>query len=435
MIPNHILDLLNKQLVSIDTLSLTQVEILLLQGIWENITYAEIGQQESYSSGYLTKVAAPKLFTKLSKLFGKEVSKKNCLALLNSYIVSLNINTAISYPSGAVAIDSPFYIERSLVERKIYQELDNPGALVRIKGSKGMGKTSLLLRVLDYAERQDYQIVCLNLAQISSEIFNDLDRFLRFLCATTTQQLGIKSEIDQYWDRDIGGKVSCSLYFRHYILENSDRPIVLSFDRMNEIFNYPQLARDFLPLLRSWYEEGKRTPVWQKLRMIVVHATEALIPLKVNQSPCNVGMPIELKSLNVDQVQALALQYQLNWQNSENAELLTNFVGGHPELIQIALYHLNRQETTLPEILQSANNPEGIYYNHLLQHCLALKAKPKLAEYFNLLLNTNNPLSLEPIITYQLKGLGLVKSIGDQVVVSCELYLRYFSKSFLKIED
>ena len=435
MVFDSLIELLNGKLLEKGLYPLNRVETLLLQGILDNITYSKLSQQESYSSGYITKVAAPKLYKKLSLLLDNNVSKKNCRQLLKSYADLLDTDLSTAYPSGAVALDSAFYIKRSTIEQKIYQELSLEGALIRIKGSRGTGKTSLLLRVLDYALKRGYKVLSFNLSQIDSELFNDLDRFLRFLCTSASQQLNIASKLDEYWDRDIGSKISCSLYFRYCILDQSNCPVVLAFDELDRIFNHPQLAREFLPLLRSWYEEGKRNSSWQKLRTTIVYSTEIFVPLSVNLSPCNVGLPIELKGLNVEQVKELANRYKLNWQDSDDARLLTNFVGGHPGLIQIALYHLSLQEVTLSEILATAINPEGIYYSHLLRAWLNLQKEPQLAESFSVLLKTEAPSSIEPVTAYKLRGMGLIKPIGDHDIISCELYNRYFTKNSLEINS
>jgi hypothetical protein len=77
--------LLDKQLIEICEHPLNPVEILILKGIWEGLTYSEIGQKKGYSSDYLTNVAAPKLYKKLSKLLDKNVNKKTCRTSLESY--------------------------------------------------------------------------------------------------------------------------------------------------------------------------------------------------------------------------------------------------------------------------------------------------------------------------------------------------------------
>lgn len=207
---------------------------------------------------------------------GRQVTKKNCRALLESYIKArttvrappqpkveeLSYPTTSDdsprYPSGAVPLHSPFYIERTPVEAQVYEEIKKQGALIRIKAPRKMGKTSLLLRTLDYGNRLNYRIASLNLEQIDRAILSDLNRFLRWLCANISHQLQLEPKLDDYWDEDIGSKISCTLYFRIYLLEQIDTSIILALDEVNHIFKHPQVAKDFLPLLRSWYEEAKR---------------------------------------------------------------------------------------------------------------------------------------------------------------------------------
>ena len=53
-----------------------------------------------------------------------------------------------AYPDGPVPLDSPFYIERPPIEELAYREIVYPGCLIRIRGPKEMGKSSLMLRLL-----------------------------------------------------------------------------------------------------------------------------------------------------------------------------------------------------------------------------------------------------------------------------------------------
>ena len=66
-------------------------------------------------------------------------------------------------PEGQVPLDSPFYVMRSPVEKNCYRTILQPGSLVRIKAPRRMGKTSLMVRILDYATQQNCQTVFLSL--------------------------------------------------------------------------------------------------------------------------------------------------------------------------------------------------------------------------------------------------------------------------------
>jgi len=71
---------------------------------------------------------------------------------------------------------------------------------------------------------------------------NNLNRFLRWLCANVTLQLQLEPRLDDYWDEDIGSKVSCTFCFRSHLLEQINSPIVLALDEVNQIFEQPQVG-------------------------------------------------------------------------------------------------------------------------------------------------------------------------------------------------
>ncbi|MBD6615595.1 serine/threonine protein kinase [Komarekiella sp. 'clone 1'] len=437
-----VLNIVNRKLVEIQHRPLNATEVLILRGTWQYHTYSQIAQEQGYSPGYFTNVVAPELCRRLTEIIGERVTKKNCRALLESYAAAqtssvgniLDIKQDISsprFPSGSVPIDSPFYIENSPVERQAYTEISKPGALVRIKAPKEMGKTSLLLRILEHANRLGHRTVSLNLEQIDQDILSDLNRFLRWLCANIALQLQIEPKLDDYWDEDIGSKVSCSLYLRSYVLEQIDTPVVLALDEVNQMFEHPQVAKEVLPLLRSWYEEAKRLPIWQKLRLIVVHSTDIYVPLQLHQSPFNVGLPVQLTCFSLDQVQQLAQRYGLNWTDGQEAKQLIDMVGGHPALVNIALYHLNQGELTLPQLLETAPTSTGIYHHHLQRHCATLQEQPELAIALNAVVNATEPVRLEPILAYKLSSMGLIKLDNNKAMLSCHLYRQYFHPKFL----
>lgn len=339
-----------------------------------------------------------------------------------------NQNKSPCYPSGSVPLDSPFYLGRSSIEEEICQEITKSASLVRIKAPREMGKTSVLLRILDYAQHQGSRTVSLNLEQVDQSILKDSDKFLRWLCTNIAHQLQLQPRLDEYWDEDLGSKISSTLYLQGYLLEQIDTPLVLALDEVNQIFEHSQVAKDFLPLLRSWYEEGKRLDIWKKLRLIVVHSTEIYVPLQLNQSPFNVGLPVQLTHFSLDEVQQLAQRYGLNWSGGEEARQLMDLVGGHPALVHIAIYHLSRGGVTLEQLLETAPTTTGIYSHHLQRHRVTLEKEPELASALHTVINATEPVELEPIAAYKLSSIGLIQQSGNKAMAGCKLYRQYFNK-------
>lgn len=440
--PKVVLDQLNNDLVDQEKPGLSSIEVLILQGVWQDQSYQEIAKESGYSTGYLTNIVAPKLWQRLSEITGKRITKKTCRQLLQTYQRHYNnlseplipekdnLETSLYYPSGAVPLDSKFYVKRSPLEEETAAEIEKPGALVRIKAPQEMGKTSLLIRLLKQGEQLGYYTAKLDLQQADPEILGNLKGFLRWICANLSYQLQIPNQLDEYWDEDIGNSVSCSLYL-HYLLEQLDTPIIVGFDEVNQIFEYPQIAKSFLPLLRSWHEEGKETPIWQKLRLVITHSTEVYVPLQLNHSPfTNVGFPIELPKFNAKQVQQLAAYYDLSW-GEEQVQQLMSIIDGHPALVHLTFYHLHQNNVTLSELLENATNFSGIYGRHLQRHQATLKEQPELAEACEKIMNADEPVAVEPIIAYKLYSMGLIDLQRDRAYPRLPLYRQYFRQQGL----
>jgi serine/threonine-protein kinase len=102
--------------------------------------------------------------------------------------------------------------------------------------------------------------------------------------------------------------------------------------------NFRRSLMAFLPSYEAGTKRRSNLEAWQRLRLVVVHATEVYIPLNLHQSPFNVGLPIRLPELTLEQVQQLVQAYGLSWSTAKTTKL-TALVGGHPYLLQLALYH------------------------------------------------------------------------------------------------
>lgn len=361
----------------------------------------------------------------------KDTSPPCCLAPplptnFREQFVNARSHSHVEYPSRPVPIDSPFYINRPPIEELVCTEISQPACLIRIKAPKGMGKSSLLNRILAQAKALSYKTVYLDFQEADRTIFASLDKFLRWFCANITRQLNLNPRLDDYWDEDMGSKVSCKIYFEGYLLKLIDSPIVLALNEVNRVIEHTQIAQDFLPMLRFWHEQARVVENWQKLRFVVVHSTEIYVPLKINQSPFNVGLSIKLPQLNSEQVQDLAQRYGLDWRSGRETKQLMAMVGGHPYLVNIALYHLCREEMTLEQLLQTSATPSGIYSQHLQSYLAMLREEPQLALAMQQVVTADASVQLEAIAAYKLESLGLIQLDGNQVMSSCELYRLYF---------
>ena len=426
------LDLIDR---AIEPERLNSVQELILTQCWSGRTYQEIAEASGYDSDYV-RVVGSRLWQLLSKVFGEKITKNNFRSILRQQAKTTEINsiatniTALSSPSTPVALNSALYIQRPPIESQAFQEIDKPGALITIKGPKQMGKTSLAMRIAALGRSRGYHTVRLNLFQAEDSVVNNLERLLRWFCTNVDLQLGLKSSLDDYWDEDLGYKVSCTNYLQGHILSQLKTPLVITLDEIHRLFKYPQICYEFLPLLRFWHEEGNNLPVWQKLRLVVTHCTEMYIRLNIHQSPFNVGLPLKLEEFNREQVMELAKRYGLDRSHptikSEQIEALTKITGGHPYLINLAFYHLVARNADFDKIMREAVTNTGIYRDHLRDRLVALKRFSKLTTAYKQVVQSDEAVTLDTITAYELESMGLVKLKENQTVPMCQLYQLYF---------
>lgn len=329
-------------------------------------------------------------------------------------------------PAGQVQVSSAFYIERPPIETRCAEVIVQPGALIRIKAPRQMGKTSLMARTLKEAQEKGAATVALSLQLADTKTFEDLDRLLQWLCATISRRLKLPNQIKNNWDDIFGSKYNCTNYFEEHILPVIDRPLVLGFDEVDRVFEHPSIASDFFGLLRAWHEEAKNQELWQKLRLIVVHATEVYIPLNANQSPFNVGLPVELPPFNEEQIQLLAQRYQLNW-SPEQVQQIDQLIGGHPFLVRLAMYHISQNDLSFQDLLSHASEDNGLFRDHLRGYWWKLQKHDPLAQAFQDVLEADAPLPLEPEQLFQLHSLGLIHLQANKATPRCDLYRQYFT--------
>ena len=415
---------------------LNSVQELVFVQCWQGRTYQQIASDSGYDPDYI-RVVGSRLWQILSDSLGEKITKNNFRSVLRQQFGHPEMGkgvkgyiAALELPDSPVPLDSSLYIQRPPIEAQAYEEIIKPGALIRIKAPNKMGKTSLAMRILAKAQSRGYRTVRLNFQQAEDRVLSSLDRFLRWFCANITLQLQLESMLDDYWDEDLGDKVSCTTYLQGYILGQLDAPLVIALDEVNRLFSYPEIAQEFLPLLRFWHEEANNLPVWQKLRMIVTHSTESYIPLNIHQSPFNVGLSLKLPDFNWQQIQELAQRYGLLEEEDaldlRQLQSLQQLVGGHPYLLNLAFCHLIIQNISLEELVQEAPTETGIYSSHLRGHLVTLRQYIELAAAFKQVVDSSEPIQLNSIAAYELESMGLIKLHNNKAEPMCELYRLYF---------
>ena len=332
---------------------------------------------------------------------------------------------------GQLSLDSPFYIYRPPAEKLFIREIFQPGALIRIRAPRQFGKTSLIAQGLSQAEEHGFRTAIISLQLADSGVFGSLNQFLQWLCVMVSRNLGLPNRLEEMWSPLFGSSYSCSDYFESYLLSAAESPLLLVLDEVNVVFNYPEIAADFFGMLRAWYERSRHSTegseLWQKLRLVIVYSTKVFLPLSLNQSPFNVGLLIVLSAFTQEQVQELALRYQLMPSETYAIEL-TKLVGGNPYLTQLAMFHLSQHQVNLDRLLETITTPESIFDSHLRQQLGYLEQYSELKEAMRQVIMSVDGVELHPAQAFKLQGVGLIRFQNRSAIPSCELYKKYFAQ-------
>ena len=340
---------------------LSDLEIVILHGAWNNYTYEQIALAKGYTSSYLCKDIGHHLWKNLSVALKVKVSKTNFKAALRrewqKYTQAISSNNRdrlaqfipadnITLFEGLIALDSTFYLERSPVEKICCEEILKPGSLIWIEGAKWMGKTSLVNLILEQGNSQAQKTVYLDFNTIDRKIVQDVNKLFIWLFTMISHQLNIENKLQSCCCNISSCNNNYTAYFEDCILNKVGGNIILALDNIDILFYDREVAKTFLKLLCDWHKRAKSNYYWSKLKLITTQSTKVTLPFDIDRFLSNTAIPIMLEEFSSQQIKTLVDFYQLQWSDREISRLMDE-VGGNPYLVRLAMYQTKIKNLTL----------------------------------------------------------------------------------------
>jgi len=328
-------------------------------------------------------------------------------------------------PEGTMALESAFYIKRA-TDPIALETIKRQGVTITIKGPRQMGKSSLLLRIMETARAANKRVAFLDFQLFDTLALSDADRFYRQFCIWLTDALELPDQIDEHWNTKLGNSQNCANYVSRYLLRQLGAPLVLAMDEVESIFD-TSFRSDFFGMLRAWHNGRATTPIWKQLDLALVTSTEPYQLIEnLNQSPFNVGQIIDLTDFTAEQVADLNQRHRQPISAADQRRLI-ELIGGHPYLVRRALYMIAMQQITVPELFAKAADDRGPFGDHLRYHLFRIHDKQELVE--GLLQIIRQHTCPNEAIFWKLQGAGLVRRgpIGA-VLPRNKLYEEYFKE-------
>ncbi len=332
----------------------------------------------------------------------------------------------IEPPFGTMHPDSKLYIERAVDEHCWEQIGKSYAVTLFIQAPRQMGKSSLMRRIITQAGRmQQKRSVFVDFQKFPKKYFANEEDFLIEFCLMIGEALGIPEAIDRYWQGRRTNILKCSRYVSEHIVSQLNEPIILAMDEVERILTSPFQA-DFFGMLRTWHNDRVYDENLARLTLFLSSSTEPYLFIdNPNQSPFNVAEVFTLQDFTGSEVEELNRRHHSPLAQKQVSQLM-ELVGGHPFLTRLALYLVATGKTDPKTLFTQAPEDTGPFGDHLRHYLLRVLQKPELKQALARILRDHA--HEENQIFYRLKGSGLIRKAGRQVVLRNRLYTRYFEE-------
>lgn len=333
--------------------------------------------------------------------------------------------TKLDSPEGTIDPQSAFYVVRSS-DSVALDAIQRQGVTITIKGPRQMGKSSLLMRLIQAAINSGRQVAFLDFQLFDRTALYEADTFFRQFCAWLTEELDMENRVEDHWHRSGGGNIlRCTRYVGRYLLPSLTHPLTLAMDEVESIFDTP-FRSDFFSMLRSWHNYRATNPLWKQLDLLLVTSTEPYqLIADLNQSPFNVGEVIELTDFTPEQVHDLNRRHGSPFLPAEEQQL-TELLHGQPYLVRRALYLVATQRLSVAELFTRASEDRGPFGDHLRYHLFRLHNNKHLIQGLQQVISAQT--CADEDVFFRLHGAGLVRRVGRMVLPRCPLYAAYFGE-------
>lgn len=326
------------------------------------------------------------------------------------------------------------YIDRGTIEQLCRETIAQPRSLLRIKAPWRVGKSLLLERLLQEASDLGQFAVRIDFGALTAETLADLRLLYGAFGQRIRRSTKIGATTEDIWQQQRSANDNFTAYLDE-ILEAIDRPLMVAIDNLERIFPQETAAVDLCALLRACHEET--LPDYQKLRLVLVYATDDYPKLDLNRSPFNVGVAAELGEFEFSPQDERLLRWLAHYGvnlDTKQQQTATDWIGGHPALWEALIWACRGQQISWEQLWEDAPTEGGVFGDHfrVLRDRLQgfLERSPQARIMAQQALVSSEPIEIDRDLAFKLYSMGLVWRRGDAVVSRNRLYREYFGRCY-----
>ncbi len=334
-------------------------------------------------------------------------------------------------PTGVLPLDSRYYVDRP-VDYEMQAAIRRQDSVIRIRGARQVGKTSLLARGIEQARASGTRVVTTDFQQLNSSDLESVETLFRTLGEWIADELKLDIPLDQFWNSRRNPSRRFNQFICQEILGRINEPLVWAMDEVDRLFPCPFRSEVF-GLFRSWHNARATEPTqpWRRLTLVIAYATEAhLLIDNLDQSPFNVGTSLVLDDFSTQQLAELNRRYDSPLRTEAELQSYYGLVGGHPYLANRGLHEMVQKGLDLATFKMQIERDDGIFNDHLRRLLILLSKDAVLCDVVRGVLRGQGGASTESFLRLRSAGVLTGESIYD-MRMRCDLYTSYLKRHLL----
>jgi hypothetical protein len=336
-----------------------------------------------------------------------------------------------SPPTGVLPLHSPVYVERP-ADGEMQAAIRRQDSVIRVRGARQVGKTSLLARGIEQARAPGTRVVVTDFQQLNASDLESVEALFRTLAEWLADELQLDIPVEQFFTARRNPSRRFNQFICQEVLGRINAPLVWAMDEVDRLFPCPFRSEVF-GLFRSWHNARATEPTqpWRRLTLVIAYATEAhLLIENLDQSPFNVGTSLILDDFSADQLAELNRRYNSPLRAPAELQAYTDLLGGHPYLTNRGLHEMAQKGLELAAFQAQVERDDGLFNDHLQRLLVSLSKDAGLCEVVRGVLRGQPKAPTESFLRLRSAGVVCGES-AEQMRMRCQLYAGYLRRHLL----
>jgi AAA-like domain len=245
---------------------------------------------------------------------------------------------------GSLPMDTPYYVVRS-TDHQLYKALKQK-KFCYVLNVRQMGKSSLMVRMMYYLQREGYRCAVIDMTRISNENITP-EQWYKGLAVELWQGFDLCDRVNlkTWWNKhkDLSLIQRLSQFIEQVLLvetiveDNLEQtPLVIFMDEIDSVLSLDFSVDDLFALIRACYNQRSLNQEYRRLTFALFGvATPSDLISDRQRTPFNIGQAIELKGFKLNEAQPLLTGLQAKTSNPQLLlEEVLVWTNGQPFLTQ-----------------------------------------------------------------------------------------------------